>query len=284
MILDFMVKLQEFRTPILNKLVEFITITAEETLIIVVMCIIFWCISREYGYKLILSVVIAAVSNSALKTILNVDRPWIKDDRIIPIRQETATSSSMPSGHTQTGSSMWFSISRSFRKKLLIIISYVMMISIAASRVYLSVHTPQDVLVALVLSVVGVLLAHRLVDIALKNNSTFVFTILALIGFIGLFFFKGEAYYKMTGLLIAFPLAFFLENKYVVFQAKAKFYKQILKIVIGFIVVLIFKEGLKFILPESVIFEAVRYFFVGISAIYLAPQIFVSLGLSKRKS
>jgi len=37
--LNFMAMLQEFRTPFLNKVVELITITAEETLIIVVMCI-----------------------------------------------------------------------------------------------------------------------------------------------------------------------------------------------------------------------------------------------------
>ena len=279
--LEFMVRLQEIRTPLLNKIVELITITGEEYVLIVVMCIIFWCVSREHGYKMILSIVLASASNAVLKMIFNVERPWVKDERIIPIRQETATGSSMPSGHTQVGSSMWFSMSRSFRKRFIIVICYTMMILLAVSRVYLGVHTPQDVLAGLALSVVGVLIAHYVMDKAEKNDSIRLLLLIASLSFIGLFFCKDESYYKMTGLLLALPLAFFLENKYVKFKAKTKLPKQILKVALGFIVVLIFKEGLKIIFPESLIFGTVRYFFVGMSAIYLVPKIFVTVKLSE---
>jgi len=281
--LEFMVKLQEFRSPLLNKIVELITITAEETVLIVIMCIIFWCISREKGYKIILSIVLASASNAMLKSLFNVKRPWVKDERIIPIRKETATGSSMPSGHTQVGSSMWFSMSRSFKNKVLTVFCYVMMVLIATSRVYLGVHTPQDVLVALALSVVCVIIAHFAVDKAIEKDSAKYFIIIAGLAFLGLFFFKFTTYYKMAGLLISLPLAFFFENKYIKFDPKTKFINQVVKILLGSVVVLVFKEGLKYILPEHMIFDTLRYFFVGLSAIFVVPMIFVKTKLAKSK-
>lgn len=281
--IDFMVRLQDFRTPLLNKIVELITISAEEMTLIVFMCIVFWCISREHGYKLILSIVVASASNALLKQLFKVERPWIKDSRIDPIRQSTATGYSMPSGHTQVGTSMWFSIVRSFRKNRLTVLGYTMMLLIAVSRVYLSVHTPQDVIVALVLCVIGVLISHYLVDRALENNSAMPFLVLAVIAIVGLFFTTSENYFKMTGLLASLPLAFFLENKYIKFEAKTKWWKQLLKGIVGFAIVMIFKEGIKFIVPEGLIFDSFRYFFVGIAAVYLSPLVFVKLKLSKSK-
>ena len=278
--LEFMVRLQEFRTPFLNKIAEMITMTGEEIVLIVVMCVVYWCISREKGYKLLLSIVFASAFNDVLKLNFNVTRPWVKDERIIPLRVETATGSSFPSGHTQVGGSMWFSISRSFKRPAVVIVCYVMMMLLAMSRVYLGVHTPQDVLASLVLCVLGVLFAHFVMEKSLQKNSPFPLIIIAAFAFAGLFFFKEASYYKMTGILIALPLGFFLENKYIRFNAKDKFYKQIIKIIIGFTVVLLFKEGLKLVLPDLLVFQAIRYFFVGISAIYLVPLIFVKTKLA----
>ena len=278
--IEFMVKLQEYRTPLLNKIAEIVTITAEETFLIAVMCLVFWCLSRENGYKLILSIIFASALNSALKLLYKVDRPWVKDSRIVPLRQQTAGGYSMPSGHTQVGASLWFSLRRSYRKTWFTIIAYVMMILIAASRVYLGVHTPQDVLIGLALSIAGVLIAHYLADKALKNNSVMPFAFLAILAFAGLFFFRDENYYKMTGLLISLPLAFYLENRFVKFEAKTKWWKQLIKIIIGFVVVMAFKEGLKLVFPDTLVFDTIRYFIVGIAAIYAVTLIFVKTKLA----
>ncbi|MBN2878149.1 MAG: phosphatase PAP2 family protein [Clostridia bacterium] len=282
--IELMLKIHELRSPLLNKIVEYITISAEETVLILFMCIVYWCISRENGYKLILSIIFASASSAALKLIFKVERPWIKDERIVPIRTETAGGYSMPSGHTQTGASLWFSLQRSFRKTWLTIIAYTMMLLIAFSRVYLGVHTPQDVLAGLGFAVVGVLISHFAVNKALEKNSVIPFLIFAAVATVGLSFFVDEGYYKMTGLFIALPLAFYLENKFVRFTAKTKFFKQILKLIIGFVIVMVFKEGLKLVMPDFIIFDTLRYFFVGIAALYLAPQIFVLLKLSEKKA
>jgi len=282
--IEFMLKVHEFRTPLLNKIVEYITISAEETVLILVMCIVYWCISREHGYKLILSIILASAASAALKLVFKVDRPWVRDERIVPIRTETAGGYSMPSGHTQTGASMWFSVQRSFKKTWLTILAYTMMLLIAFSRVYLGVHTPQDVLAGMGFAIVGVLISHFAVNKALEKNSVIPFLMLAAIAAIGLSFFVDAGYYKMTGLFIALPLAFYLENKFVRFNAKTKFFKQILKLIIGFVIVMVFKEGLKLVFPDIIIFDTLRYFFVGVAALYLAPQIFVLLKLSEKKA
>ena len=280
--IDFMVRLQELRTPLLNKIAELITIMGEELFLIIVMCIVFWCVSREGGYKLLLSIILASAGNSALKMIFKVQRPWVKDERIIPIRTETAGGYSMPSGHTQVGASLWFSLKRSLKKPWFSVLAYIMMLGIAASRVYLGVHTPQDVIVGLLLCVVGVLISHYIVDSAIKNNSIISFLVLAIIAAAGLFFVTDENYYKMTGILMSLPLAFYLENRFVRFNAKTKLWKQLIKLILGFVTVLIFKEGLKLVFPDQLFFDMLRYFAIGISTVYLVPLLFVKLKLAEK--
>ena len=67
--IDFLVYLQQFRNPFLDFLVEAITITAEETTLLIAICIIYWCISKKMGYIVAFAVVLSSCMNETIKEI-----------------------------------------------------------------------------------------------------------------------------------------------------------------------------------------------------------------------
>ena len=90
------------------------------------------------------------VVNGLLKVTACVYRPWIRDARIIPDSNAmaTATGYSFPSGHSMNGASLFGGCAvRKELSKALRIVMGVIMVLIALSRIFLGVHTPQDILI-----------------------------------------------------------------------------------------------------------------------------------------
>jgi len=280
--LDFMVWLQQFRSPVLDFIVEAITITGEENVLLVGICLIYWSINKKLGYIVGLAVVMSSCFNAALKEILQVARPWTLDDRIIPIRQETATGYSFPSGHTQNSGAFWFSIAIYVKRKSFTIIALVMMVLVAISRVYLSVHTPLDVAAGLLFAVGFAFLSYHLINKLQEKGISWYFTFVWIV-LIGLMFFiRTETYFKMAGVTLAIIPSYILEQKYIRFDVRGKLFKQIIKVLIGLVIALGIRLGLSAIFPEMLIFDFIRYFFMGLGILILAPWIFVKLKLSEK--
>lgn len=88
--------------------------------------------------------------NGFLKITFCAYRPWIRDARILPYGNSitTATGYSFPSGHTMNGATVFGGgvMRRDFPAILRIVLGIVVAL-IAFSRIFLGVHTPQDVLV-----------------------------------------------------------------------------------------------------------------------------------------
>ncbi|MBQ7453466.1 MAG: phosphatase PAP2 family protein, partial [Selenomonadaceae bacterium] len=84
-------------------------------------------------------------------------RPWIKDAELIPSEEamKKASSFSFPSGHTQFATAVYGGFAFFYRKQLpqLMIPCAAIVLLVAFSRNFLGVHTPQDVLVAMIYSV-----------------------------------------------------------------------------------------------------------------------------------
>lgn len=278
--IDFMVWLQQFRSPFLNYIVEGITITAEENVLLLAICLLYWCYNKKTGYVVGLAVVLANGVNSILKNIFQVDRPWLIDDRIIPIRQHTATESSFPSGHTQSGASLWWALALCIKKKKFTVVAIIMMVLIAISRVYLSVHTPLDVGAALLLAVFGAYLAYHLVSRLQDKGIIWGLLALSFVLVVVMFFIKTPTYYKMTGVILSFLPSYLIENKHIRFNEKAKWWKQILKVIIGMVVAFGIRLGFGAIFPDHIIFDFIRYFLLGMGILVVAPWVFVKTGLA----
>jgi membrane-associated phospholipid phosphatase len=133
--------------------------------------IIFWCVSRKWGYRFLMTLGIADLVNGILKLTVCAYRPWIRSDLIEPAGDSkvAATGYSFPSGHTTEATAVYGTTFAWQRKKRrwLAVLSAVLIALTGFSRNYLGVHTPQDVVVGFASTLVIILLvgfAQRKID------------------------------------------------------------------------------------------------------------------------
>ena len=124
--------------------------------LILLPALIYWCIDKKKGFFILTATSACLVVNSVIKLTACVYRTWIRDPRITPAGDaiKEATGYSFPSGHTAAAGPMLGGTAMCFKeKKAVPPICIIILLMVAFSRNYLGVHTPQDVLVALTLSI-----------------------------------------------------------------------------------------------------------------------------------
>ena len=93
----------ELRTPLLDTLMQGVTELGGETLFMLFMLVIFWCVDKKKGYFLMLLCFTGTAVNQMLKITFCIPRPWVLDPsfEIVESARAGATGFSFPSGHTQ---------------------------------------------------------------------------------------------------------------------------------------------------------------------------------------
>lgn len=134
---------------------------------ILVFAFLFWCVSKKYGSFMGFNMVNMMIVMASLKGLLAVPRPWILNPDVNPVSSAIpdATGASCPSGHTFGAMYLWGSLLVILRKRLpFVIICAVMIALIAFSRLYLGVHTPLDVGLALVIGAAVIFINWKLIE------------------------------------------------------------------------------------------------------------------------
>ena len=151
--IDILLALQEFRNGAGSFLTEFfskMTFLGEINTAIVIMAILYWSVSKELGTYLLMGWSGNRLANGVMKVTACAYRPWIRDARILPHGNAitTATGYSFPSGHTMNAASLFggIAVRKDYPRALRIVLGFVLAF-VAFSRIYLGVHTPQDVLI-----------------------------------------------------------------------------------------------------------------------------------------
>ena len=154
--MGFLYLLEKIRVPVLNEILLAITMLGEETAFLTIGLIIFWCVGKRQGYYLMSVGLAGTAASQLLKIICRVPRPWVRDSNftILEAAREAAAGYSFPSGHTQTAVGTFGSIAAFARKKWIIAVCVALAALVGFSRMYIGVHTPADVLVGALLSVV----------------------------------------------------------------------------------------------------------------------------------
>ena len=101
-----------------------------------------------------------------------VQRPWVLDSRIEPNESalEEATGYSFPSGHTQSGITVFGCLALRFRTLAFRIFCVICAVMIGVSRMYLGVHTPADVLTSFAIGVAVIFITEWLYNICVKHD------------------------------------------------------------------------------------------------------------------
>ena len=93
----------ELRTPLLDTLMQGVTELGGETLFMLFMLVVFWCVDKNKGYFLMLLCFTGTAVNQMLKITFCIPRPWVLDPsfEIVESARAGATGFSFPSGHME---------------------------------------------------------------------------------------------------------------------------------------------------------------------------------------
>lgn len=272
--------LQTFSNPFWDKFFELATMLGEESIYIIFLGIIFWCINKKLGYKLAFIFLFSSVTNGMIKDIVKAPRP-IGIKGIRSLRLETATGYSFPSGHMQATTVFWTSMILIFKKSVFYLIGPLTVLLVGISRLYLGVHWPKDVFGGLIFGLICAIIGSILFDYSEKTKNKLVLLIIILPTIIGLLFFgRSEDYIKSAAVLCSFYAGYIIEDKYIGFLERSSFLNQIIKFLIGIIGILFIKVFFKELLPANNFGYFIRYFMIGIWTTICAPLLFLMLKLT----
>ena len=297
--MNFLYFLENVRIPILNDLMLAITYLGEEIVFLVVALILFWCCDKRTGYYLLSVGFLGTVLNQFMKLWFRVPRPWVLDEKFTIIEQarEGASGYSFPSGHTQSAVGTFGTIAYSFKNNVIRWLCAILMILVPFSRMYLGVHTPMDVAVAAGMALLFVLVLKPIVFS--KNRCVFPIFLGIMLAISTGFLCFVELYpfpanidphnmasglknaYTLFGSLLGLIVVYVVDEKFLHFSVKAIWWGQIIKVVVGLVLVLLVKSGLRAPLDAlfgSLVGRSVRYFLIVVVAGVVWPATFQWFG------
>lgn len=287
--MEFLRLLESMRTGVGDFFFATVTHMGEEIFFLGIAILFYWCISKRQGYYILVTGVVGSVINQWLKIVCRIPRPWIIDPGFKPVGDAVAeaTGYSFPSGHTQNVAGTFGCIGRYNKQRWLKILSVVIILLVAFSRMYLGVHTPLDVTVSLGVAAALVFAFHFVFRTEESTDKymlpVMIGSVIFSIAFIIYVFLLPESGFAegadfanllsakknaatLTGCLVGLGLIYPLDRFVIKFETNGRWYAQIIKFAVGIGIVLAIKSGLKS--PLEVLFgneyvaRAVRYFLI----------------------
>ena len=262
--LDYLIFLQGLRNDWGGEgLFTLVSALPKSALTAAIPAILFWCFNKQAGIFLLFNATCGRVINELLKGIFCVYRPWIKDAAIIPAGEalKEASEYSFPSGHTQFTTAIYGGFAFFYRKVLpkpAIFFFALIVLLVAFSRNFLGMHTPQDVLVAIIYSIGLFCAAEKIFAwIGKDKERQLLFFVGGLIICAAIFLFlyfraypqdflngkiivdpllaRADAF-DALGFGLAFFLGWFLEQRFINFKTKISNKDRLWRVIIGFAV------------------------------------------------
>lgn len=296
--MSFLYLLEKIRMPGLNELMLAVTRLGEETAFLVAALVIFWCVDKKKGYYIMAVGFLGTMLNQMVKLTCRVPRPWILDPdfKILEQAREAAAGYSFPSGHTTSAVGTFGCLAASTEKKCWRNLCILLAALVGFSRMYVGVHTPSDVLVGAGMAclLVGLLRKPTLKGGHMQMKAVIVVMLAVSVVFllyVSFWNFPADMdphnmesatknAYTMIGCLVGVAVVYLVDIKYLNFSVKAPWKVQIIKAIVGLLLVLAVKEGLRapleLLLPVYPA-RAVRYFLIVITAGILWPLSFMKL-------
>jgi len=288
---DFEVKLMEFLQRTLGEnVINFISkfsALGEETIIILIIGLLFWCIDKKYGVYVGTNVVVGLVINPLLKNIFWRRRPYFDNENINcyrPVESDAdiydirAQGFSFPSGHSTNSVVVYGSLTRYSKNKVLKIIAFAFPLLVGLSRVTVGVHYPTDVLCGWLLGLFVIFFIPFIMNRFGEEKSHLARLCIFLFSCIGIFYCKTSDYYTGLGIMGGLFLAVEIEKRFIKFDLPEKKIFWLTRIIGGFAVYGIMNALLK--AAAGQIFADPSEFLEGIIRIFrYAIVSFISIGL-----
>lgn len=158
--MEILRRIAAMRTPLLDGLNGCITYLGDETVFMIVLLFVFWCVDKKRGYYLMMIAFTGTLISQFLKILLRIPRPWVlePDFKIVAAARARAAGYSFPSGHTQNVVGFFGGIAETSGCRWVKISCVVLAALVSFSRLYLGVHTPFDVGASVIVAVLLIFL------------------------------------------------------------------------------------------------------------------------------
>ena len=277
--------LEKIRNPLFDSFFSLITHIGEETLFLAIAIFFFWCVNKREGYYILITGLLGTVINQGLKLACRIDRPWVRDPLFKPVESAIpeATGYSFPSGHTQNVAGTFGAVGMFSKKRRMKVICLAVIILVSFSRMYLGVHTPEDVFMSLCLAVFLITLLRPVFsdDDRFKRSMPMIIAISAIMS-VALVIYtfmtnditvdaanlesarKNSA--TLLGCLFGLILVYPIDSRIIDFKVEGRWYSQLVKLAVGLSIVFLLKSGLKpvlgAIIPNEYVARVIRYFLI----------------------
>ena len=179
--IDFLLYLQNIRTAhfeAFDKLFLSITILGEFWFPTLICAITYWCIDVRAGLYLFSLESCNIIITHFAKMLACVYRPWILSDKMCPVEDAVAFAKgySFPSGHSANASSVLGGVAFLQRHNIFKCLSLIFLVLLVGfSRLWLGVHTPQDVVFGFLTGLALALVMHSVINWAEKNKNRYLY-------------------------------------------------------------------------------------------------------------
>ncbi|MGN0302073.1 MAG: phosphatase PAP2 family protein [Anaerotardibacter sp.] len=299
--IEYLLVLQQLRDQVpdaVNTFFFYVSELAGGMLPVFIVAVIFWCVDKRAGYFVTLGYAGSSFLNQTIKNIACVYRPWILDARVAPLPEALpdATGYSFPSGHTSSIAGFCGAVAIWFRKRKVVVAAMIVFILLVGfSRNWLGCHTPQDVLVGLLVSAIfltGSVLVVRYLE---KHPEKDVMLCVGacVVAFVALLFISLRSYpldyvegvllvdpwemqtdcFKITGAFVGFCVAWIIERRFIHFENATSMKARVFRFVFG-CVVLGAAYGLLSVVLSTLDAHAhkfIEYFMLTIAVIVVVP-------------
>ena len=302
--------IRESVPPFIEQLFVIISAVAASKALIVVPCLLFWCLDKRAGRYVLFTFAIGTFVNQFVKNTVCAYRPWVRSAAVRPSAGALgeATGYSFPSGHTMSSVTLTGAVGWWFRKSIPLLAAgcWVFVVLVAFSRNFLGVHTPQDVLVGLVVGILSLLVASRLLTWVDggegRDVRVLVVALVAAVAYVAYAYLKPYPMdydasgalmvdpikmqvdcFKAAGMFVGAALGWFLEQRYVRFEvdpARFGWKRMALRFVVGMAVVLVLylcTKPLGAIIVDERWYELVKNFAPVFGGAYLSPLAFTAV-------
>ena len=309
--------MQQFQSPFLTLIMQVISFFSTPAFYFGVILLLYWCLDSRAGFKLGVAIIFSGALNTAIKEVLQVPRPYIRDSSVFVVEE---SGFSTPSGHSQ-GSATFYPLFAKFvlgarkcrhcklgkkcggRRKLPLCVLVRLCVAvgfpllIGVSRIYLGVHYPSDVLLGLTLGFltsVGIILFWKPVAKIVSSWRVSLQVLLVAAVVFLLNHFSGS-HTSLNGALFGFLVGRIFWNKKALFwDAEGTPVQRLLRLPVGLVVTAVTFGAWELVknlagqfatsLELHLLLKFLQFASVGFVVVYLCPLLFIRLGIALPKS
>ncbi|UCG06434.1 MAG: phosphatase PAP2 family protein [Desulfobacterales bacterium] len=277
---------QQF-SPTFDVFFKSLTFLGNEEFFLLFLPLIYWCIDRRTGVRLLFLLLFSVFIYSAAKVFLNQPRPFQYDSRVKQI--VGAHGGGLPSGHTQNTVVLWGYLAYRFRQKIFWMITGFLIIGVPLSRIYLGVHFPTDIIGGYLL---GILLLFGFIWLVPRAEAWMAgkgfkwqLGMAFIVPLVLIFISPGADRECLTAgsTLWGVAVGVVLERRWLRYSAAGLWWQKILRFLVGMVLLFGLWMGLRLgfqALEPDYIFRVIRYALVGLGSSVGAPWLFMRIHLA----